>query len=99
MRTVGCSGRRGGGGCLPRGVSAWGRGCLPGGVCPGMCPPRGCTPSPFGQTDTCKDITFPQLLLRMIIVELSCIGLRKYKKANRQLSKMFRGFRGVPNEP
>ena len=40
-------------GCLPRG-------CLPGGL------PGGCTPPPCGQTDTCENITFPQLLLRMV---------------------------------
>ena len=54
MRTVGCSGHLLGGG----GMSAWG--CLPGGL------PRGWTPPPCGQTDTCENITFPQLLLRMV---------------------------------
>ena len=64
------------GGCLP------GRGCLPGGggVCPGVCVcfggclPRECTPL-WGQTDTCENITFPQLLLRTVItvhLEKSC---------------------------
>ena len=55
-------------GCLPGGVSAGGGGvCLggvcPGGVCLGGCLPRECTPPPRGQTDTCENITFPQLLL------------------------------------
>ena len=54
MRTVRCSGRRGGGGG--------------GGVCPGegVCPGGGCTPPPCGQTDTCENIIFPQLLLRTV---------------------------------
>ena len=81
MRTVCCSGRlmigvfsQGGvcichgriwpGGCPPRGVSAYG------GVCPGGVYPRGgcwgCTPPIGGQTDTCENITFPQLLLRTV---------------------------------
>ena len=39
------------------------RGCLPeGGVCPGGVPPR-------GQTDTCENITFPQLLLRTVKIQ------------------------------
>ena len=32
-----------------------------GGVYPGRC-----TPPPCGQTDACENITFPQLLLRMV---------------------------------
>ena len=48
------------GGCLPRGeVSVWG--C----VCPG-----GCTPPHRGQTDTCEYITFPQLLLWTVIMQV-----------------------------
>ena len=80
IRTVRCSRRlprggvvwRGGGlpggvcpgGCLPRGVSAQ-RGCLPrGGVCPGV---GGVHPR-CGQnsSQTCENITFPQLRLRMV---------------------------------
>ena len=61
--------------CLPAcrgGVSAC-QGCVPGrcllarGYLPpkggGICLPGRCTPSPRGQTDTCENITFPQLLL------------------------------------
>ena len=45
-----------GGVCLEEGVSAWGRQ-----------PGRGCTPTPVDRmTDTCENITFPQLLLRMV---------------------------------
>ena len=70
------------GGCLPGGESARGclpRGCLPGGVCAqggcllkGGCLPREvsageCTPRPScGQTDTCENITFPQILLQTV---------------------------------
>ena len=67
--TVHCSGCLTGdlGGCLLRG-------CLPRG-----CLSRGCLPGPRGRhpwtqrqtsppwTDTCKNITFPQLLLQMVI--------------------------------
>ena len=71
MRTVRCSGRRGGGGvclgreCLPRGVSAQG------GVCWGCTPPgpRGRHPLPMWTeflTHACENITFPQLLLRTV---------------------------------
>ena len=59
MRTVRCSGHLGGvylGGVGLGGVSAWG-GCLPGGVY---------TSPPCGQTDTCKNITFTELLLRTV---------------------------------
>ena len=52
MRTVRCSGRFGGGVCLPSGVSAQGGVCL-GGVHPPV----------NWITDTCENITFPQLLL------------------------------------
>ena len=52
--------------CLLRGVSAKGgvypEGCLPRGVLPG-----GCTPPHCGQADTCKSITFQQLLLGTVI--------------------------------
>ena len=77
MRTVRCSGRLGGGmlaqgvpahgGCLPRGQGVSGRGVLPRrGVCPaGVCP-EGVYTSPRWHTDTCKNITFPQLLLRTV---------------------------------
>ena len=65
------------GGCLPvqgnvcvaQGMSAWpgvvclARGCLPG--------QGGCTPPPCGQTDTCENITFPQLLLRTVKIQNS----------------------------
>ena len=57
MRTVRCSGRRGG---LPGGVSAWG-GCLPG----------RCTPPPVDRmTDACENITFSQLLSRTVTIEV-----------------------------
>ena len=78
MRTVRWSVRLGAGG-LPWGhVCLWGlprEGVCLGGVCPGECLPRGsaqgclprgCTPPPCGQTNTCKNITFLQLLLRTV---------------------------------
>ena len=101
MRTVRCSGRlRGevsapGGvcleedclprGCLPRWVSAQGRGCLPmvgvsaygWGVCLGRCLPKGV--SVLGGvhlppvTDACENITFLQLLLRMVTIIASTV--------------------------
>ena len=56
-------------GCLPRGVSAWGYVC-PVGVCPGVgCLARGETPPPPTVnriTDRHKNITSPQLLIRMV---------------------------------
>ena len=81
MRTVCCSSCVLGGGVYPRGgVSACqGRGVCPGGVCllGGVWLPRGVSAcrgrggeglytSPCGQTDTCENITFPQLLLRTV---------------------------------
>ena len=45
--------------CL--GVSAWG------GSAQGVSAWWGCTHPPRGQTDTCENITFPQLLLRTVI--------------------------------
>ena len=61
-------------GGLPMGVPAQEGDVFPGGgiwlgsVCTGRYLPRGCLPrgvytSPCGQTDTCENITFPQLLL------------------------------------
>ena len=55
-------------GDLPRRVSAWevsaqGCVCLLGGVC---LPAGGCILPLCGQTDTCENITFPQLLLRTV---------------------------------
>ena len=80
MRTVSCSGRLMGGGCLPSGVSAWG--CLSGGCLPrrgrGVCPGGVCLEVSAGGegvhpllwteflTHTCENITFPQLRLRTI---------------------------------
>ena len=65
------------GGCVSgQGVSAWG--CVwPGGVClpRGLClvmgvcdSARGGVCTPAGQTDTCENITFPQLLLWTVII-------------------------------
>ena len=68
MCTVRCSGH--GGECLPGGGLP--RGCvyLPGGVCPGgsVCPGAVHLLPLFvdRQTDTCKNITFLQLLLRTV---------------------------------
>ena len=72
MRTIHCSGRLGGRGViLPRGVLHVGvqcsGGCLSGGVCPGGVPPDPETETPGGQTDTCENTTFPQLLLRTVM--------------------------------
>ena len=36
-------------------------------VCPGGGLPRGVHLPPCGQTDTCENITFPQLLLRTVM--------------------------------
>ena len=81
MHIVRCSSHLGGGclparwGCLPAQGGVW----LPGGICllgeGGVClPARGCLPAsqrvytfPCGQTDTCENIIFPQLLLRTVI--------------------------------
>ena len=61
MRTVRCSSHPGGGVCTggvyPGAVSARGRGVFL---------PCGVYTSPRGQTDTCENITFPQLLLRTV---------------------------------
>ena len=60
MRTVRCSGRPGGmsaQGC----VSAGGVVCLPVGVCPGGCLPASNPPPVDRMTDTCENITLPQL--------------------------------------
>ena len=68
-------------GCLPGGVSACcGKHVCPEGlsaqgVClPGVCLPEGVLPGgvlpPCGQTDTCENITFPQLLLGTVIKEI-----------------------------
>ena len=67
MRTVRCSDHLGGGGGggvwgSAQGVSSWG-GLPEGGVCPGGVH----LPPPRGQTDTCENITFPQLLLGTVI--------------------------------
>ena len=53
-------------GCLPRrGVCLpWGSGCQ-----------GGCTPPHSGKTDTCENITFPQLLLRTVKMSLHHIPL------------------------
>ena len=65
------------GGCrLPRGVCPGGvcLGICPGGVClGGVCPGMGVHLLPRGQTDICKNITFPQLLLRTVIISLNCL--------------------------
>ena len=63
-------------GVFPRGLSAWGEGfvCLrglPGGVCSGgVCIPA-CTGADR-MTDRCKNITFPQLRLRTVILSHLC---------------------------
>ena len=62
-------------GCIPPTSVAISWGCLPRGVCPGGgCVPRGLsgTPNPLLWTewlaDRCKNITFPQLRLRVVTV-------------------------------
>ena len=72
MRTVSCSGRLGEG-CLTRGARNW----------PGLVWLGGCAPPPRGLTDTCKNITFPQLLLRTITSFLSFLT----NKFSNKLSK------------
>ena len=69
MRTVRCSGRLGGGGCLPggclpRGLSAQLGGCLPGGCRPHEA--RGRHPLVKRITDRCKNITLKFLILILI---------------------------------
>ena len=49
-----------------RRVSVQGWGFLPGG-----CLPEGCSPPVDRMTDTCENITFPQLLLRSVNMSLS----------------------------
>ena len=74
------------GGCLSRGVSAWT--CLPrGSVCLGVC-----TPPPVDRmTDSCENITFPQLLLWtvMILCKSSAICVERFRL---NLSHNFRRF-------
>ena len=61
MRTFRCSDHFGGGGVCPGSVCC-------GGVCPGgMSAQGGLHPPVDRQTDTCENITFPQLLLRTVI--------------------------------
>ena len=62
---VAVSGGGGGRGCLPRGCVCWG--CLPRGGCL-LAWREGVYTSPVDRiTDACENITFQQLLLRMII--------------------------------
>ena len=55
-------------GYLPWGCLGGGGVCLPDDWClsRGCLPRRGCIPPPSEQTDTCKNVTFPQLLLRTV---------------------------------
>ena len=66
MRTVDCSGRRGG---AAAGVSA-----QMGGVCPGR------PPWTEFLTHACENITFPQLLLRTVKISLMFHGNRNYSE-------------------
>ena len=67
MRTVRCSSRLLGGGGEVSASQEEGRVCLPAG---------GCTPlPPCGQTDTCENITFPQLLLRTVKIYQTCFKI------------------------
>ena len=69
MRTVRCSGRLGWG-VSPQGVCV-SIGCLSMGGCP-----RGCTPPPVNRiTDRCKNITYSQLRLRTVKINLGCLDL------------------------
>ena len=78
--TFRCSSRLPGGmstqgeGRLPRGVRLEG-GVCPGGVCLEGVSARGVyTTTPRGQTDTCENITFPQLLLRLVNIKRYSYG-------------------------
>ena len=85
MRTVCCSSRLlgvGGPVCLPRrvylqevsasqGVSAWAVSACQEGV---YLPGGGCTPPLCEQTDICENITFLQLLLRMVKIGIMAAG-------------------------
>ena len=53
------------GGVCPGGMSAGGSACVG-----GYLPREGIHPQPYGQTDVCENITFPQLLLRTVEMEL-----------------------------
>ena len=82
MCTVHCSGRLVDGGvgvsAQGGGVSAFGGGgaCPPGRCLPEGCLPRECLPKGLPMniiTDRCKNFTFPQLLLQMVIT-IQCSG-------------------------
>ena len=70
MRTVRCSGLLGGGGGL----------CAQGGLPVGCIPACNGADTPCGQTDTCKNITFPQLLLRTVMIYITNLNLRNRAK-------------------
>ena len=67
--TVRCSGGLGGmsakGGpiCLAFGISVWGRGVCPGGICLGVSAKGGVHAPKDRMKDACENIIFPQLLL------------------------------------
>ena len=85
-----------GGGCLParRGVclpgGCWSGGCLPAGGGPG----RGC-----GQTDTCENITFPQLLLWTVIIDKLRCSFQKRDEITQNCNFVFRlqGYQTMPH--
>ena len=80
MRTVRYSNR---GECLP----ARGGVCLPGGSTQGgVCPRRG--GGGWAYTDTCENITFPQLLLRTVIIFLPVIVIKHCCERKRQENVM-----------
>ena len=70
MRTVRCSGRRG---CVSQ--HTLGRGCLPGGCLP-QCM-LGYTPLLWTEflTHACENITFPQLLLRTVKININLLEI------------------------
>ena len=48
--------------------------------------PVGCTPPPCGQTDTCKNITFPQQLLRTVKIPVNPPKLIYFNNAKSVIS-------------
>ena len=58
-----------------------GKGSLPGGCLRGGCTPLGQAPL-CGQTDACENLTFPQLLLRTVMIHVNWETLNEIAKLN-----------------
>ena len=94
-RTVRCSGCFGGcpHGGPPRGVYPRGVSPQEGGVCLGVVCPEGCLPGRYtpldqeadtlphrGQTDTCENMTFPEILSRTVISTSAASAVQSCRK-------------------